>query len=118
MAKVYSAPEGFDPPEIEVGLPWKEWKKRDQEYIDRLAAHVKETAYTDDPLIGEVIQFSIADGYAQYMVWNTEPLELIHLELGDAWQIPDAHARGIRLADVRTMVALQKKLDTLFGDKE
>jgi hypothetical protein len=34
----------------------------------------------------------------------SKPLTLVHLELGDAWHIPEAHARGLRLADIKAMV--------------
>jgi hypothetical protein len=73
MATIYSAPEGFDPPDITANITWKEWEKRDQDYIERLAAWVKETSKSSDPIIGKIVRFGVADGYAQYMVLNVKP---------------------------------------------
>ena len=109
MATIYSPPPGFEPPIITPD-DYKEhrWEAIESEYIERLAQDARRTTPAN-PLVGKVVHFPIADGYAQYMVWRTKPLQLMHLNLGDGWSIPDAHARGLRLADVRTMIENERR---------
>ena len=57
------------------------------------------------PLLGEILRWQRADGYAEYMVWSTDPLTLIHLPVGDAWTVEAPLIRGLNLADVEDMVA-------------
>lgn len=113
MAKVYAAPAGFETPNIGVGADWQAEEAR---YIERLATEARRHA-ANNGLVGEVVRFHVADGYAQYLVWSTSPLQLIHLELGDCWQIPEAHARGLNLSDIRALVERDKPLKKLFAEK-
>lgn len=120
MAKVYAPPAGFDPPDFEDSLVDGRYdmKLDDQlhnDYFDRLSAEAKRLNSGD--LVGEMIHFPVADGAAQYMVWKQKPLQLIHLPVHDAWQIPEAHARGLNVTDVRAMVQSDKRLAELFGRK-
>jgi len=62
-----------------------------------------------------VIRFPRGDGYAQYMVWRTRPLSLLHLPVGDAWDLPDYQIRGLRVKDVRDIVARERGLRELFS---
>ena len=125
MATVYSAP--IDPPVIEDddwkipvvdGKPRHElspWRIKTDKYIAELAEQAQQNG--TDPLLGETISFPVADGYAQYMIWNTKPLQLIHLEVGDAWQAHPILLRGLRISDVREQVAADKRLKELFGSR-
>ena len=69
----------------------------------------------DDDLVGEIIRFQRGDGYAEYMIAKTEPLELIHLEAGDAWEVEPALIRGLNLADVSDMVERERRIRDLFA---
>ncbi len=66
-------------------------------------------------LVGEIIRFQIADGYAQYMVKKEKPLQLVHLHIGDAWHADPILIRGLRLSDVRQQVSQEKKLTSMFS---
>jgi len=100
-AKVYSAPE-------EVKLPdntfdnVKDWVTNDNKYIESLKQHLREIGY-DGKNMGEILKFPAADGYAQYMVISMKPLQLVHLELGDAWTF--------QYANLLTATEVQKKID-------
>lgn len=100
-AKIYSAP-------VEINLPEntfdnvKDWVKNDDDYIKELRSHLKTLGYIGKN-VGEIIQFPVGDGYAQYMVVSMKPLRLIHLELGDAW--------CFRYANLLTAKEVQKKID-------
>ncbi len=59
-----------------------------------------------------LLQFPVADGYALYIVNRTRPeIELIFVPSGDAWQIPEAHLRGLRISDITN----QMKMRDLFN---
>lgn len=115
--KVYSTP--VPAPEFEESMVDGRYShEKDDEVTERYIAQVK-TWLTDHgyhhKLTGEVVRFPIADGYAQYMVANATTL--IWLPLGDAWQIPDAHARGLRISDIKAEIDRARKFRELFSAK-
>jgi len=105
MATVYRAPEPA--PDIDY-RDWQKYEADEAAYIERMQIAAR-LGNAGKPLVGEIVRFPIADGYAQYIVWNTKPLTLVWLEVGDAWSIPDAHSRGLRLADVEAMVRYEQR---------
>lgn len=50
-----------------------------------------------------LVRFQIADGYACYFIVSRKPLVLQHVRYGDGWRIPEAHIRGLREQDIRTI---------------
>jgi hypothetical protein len=117
MATAYSAPEGFEPPEIVLDdFRTGAWETKENDYIERLATEAKKNGTSN--LLGEVIRFPRGDGYAQYLVWRTKPLQLIWLELGDAWQVEPALIRGLRVADVREQVERAARMQELFSQQK
>jgi len=66
-------------------------------------------------LVGSVVRFGVADGYAQYMIASEKPLTLVHLHFGDGYQIPEAHIRGLRLSDLRKQISFDKVLEKHLG---
>ena len=116
MATAYSAPEGYDPPEFDIDdYRTGAWQQKEADYIARLADRAKMNG--TNPLLGEVVSWPRGDGYAQYMVWQTKPLQLIHLAIGDAWQVEDVLIRGLRVADIRAMVERSRAIAALFARK-
>jgi hypothetical protein len=111
MATAFSAPEGFDPPAFNMDT----WQRDEQDYLVRLSDRCKMNGTSD--LLGETIQFPRGDGYAVYMVWNTRPLELIHVAIGDAWQVEDALIRGLRVSDIQRQVDRAAAMRALFASK-
>lgn len=65
-----------------------------------------------------IVRFQVADGYACYYVKSFKPLVLQLIPAGDAYQIPAAHMRGLRLDDIREMIEREKRLRELFSRKE
>lgn len=60
-------------------------------------------------LIGFIMTFPVGDGYALYRVVSTKPFKLEHLALGDAYSIPDAHIRGLKLEDAKQQQRFDKE---------
>lgn len=115
MAKIYSPPAGYEAPSIDDCFVDGHYDRHlddkiHAEYLARLAEFVKRSkrntvaTHKDGDLIGEVVHFPYADGAAAYMVWNVKPLELVHLAIHDAWQLDEAHERGLRVSDIRQIV--------------
>ena len=61
-----------------------------------------------------LVQFPVADGYAQYIVRSLSPLKLQHVNAGDAWQVSYATIRGLRRADVEAQWERAKAWKRLF----
>lgn len=91
------------------------WMEREAERL--LAVQKAARAASKGDLVGEILRWQRADGYAQYMVVSQKPLILAHLAIGDAWQVEAALIRGLRLTDVREMVERERSLRKLFSKK-
>jgi len=104
-----------------VGIPWVEG--RDWQEHDRLedaaveAAKAELRAGADGPLVGEEINWPRGDGRACYLIARESPLTLVHLAIGDAWEVEHALIRGLRLADARRMVEADRRLRALFAKR-
>ncbi len=121
MAKQFRAPTEIPLPEYDIRLSNEENDKRETDYLNKLKAlslsrynlpNVVKPKRID--LIGEIIRFPRADGYARYLVWNVSPLQLIWLELGDAWQVEGALIRGLNLQDVIQKVEGERAFARMF----
>jgi hypothetical protein len=88
----------------------------DKGYFDRFRlaqkeeiANVKQeikllrAANPKNPLIGKIMRYPAADGYAQYLICSTKPLILQHVKIGDAWLASGMEIRGTRLQDVKML---------------
>ena len=79
-----------------------QWEKLDGEnirtYLNRTKALLE--AIPQEEIIG----FPVGDGKALYYVASVNPLQLQHIPYGDAYQIPLAHMRGLRPADVYRLI--------------
>jgi hypothetical protein len=101
--KVYATPKDITPPAFEDAMvDGKYSMEKDDEltqrYFEELRAWLKRNNCTHRKA-GLIVRFPVADGCAQYMIMNAT--SMIWLPLGDAWQIPDAHARGLRISELQ-----------------
>lgn len=122
MAEVFTTPEGFrDPPSYEGADTMQEafntLREAEEEWLAELVEWCQTNTDSRSELVGEVIHFPRGDGYAQYMVFRTKPLTLLHIPLGDAWDLPDYQLRGLRVKDVRELVRSDRALKDLFASK-
>jgi hypothetical protein len=123
MAKVYRVPDDRPPPAFEDYFGkgksgcWDAYEKAQQDYLKSLQEWAR-LRYGPSPYIGEIVRFGVGDGNAVYMILRLKPCEIMHIPIGDAWQIPAAHARGLKASDLRGMVERDRKLTELFpGNK-
>lgn len=97
--------------ETDYTLGREAWMTQEEQQISDYRA----TLTNRGSVIGKVVQYPIADGYAQYMVVKEKPLQLVHLSVGDGYQIPDAHLRGLKLSDIIAEIRRQTKMAELFS---
>jgi hypothetical protein len=117
MAQLARAP--LAPPEFDYRGEPDEWRKQEQTYIDRLARAARDAnPRSKSPLIGRTVRFSVADGYAVYVVWSVSPLVLVHVATGDGYAISAAHLRGLTLRDIKALVANEDMWSNLTDDHE
>jgi len=102
-AVVYGAPDSIPLPSLD------EWPEGDAAYVEKLRIWCLNNTGSDSDLVGEEISFPEGDGMARYMVFDTHPLTLVWIELGDAWETSAIMMKGLELSDVRDMVARNRK---------
>lgn len=113
MAKIFSPPEGFTPPEIRGGQNIRKYIKDCEAYIERVQAWARE--HGDCPEAGELVAFPVADGKALYVVMSLKPVKLIHVDTNDAYHFQYAHR--LTAKDVREEVRRSRALSGIFGRK-
>ena len=107
MAKVFAHPEHIKVPSLGNYETYGDEVKRFEAELKEFC--VQESKCKD---AGEIISFPIADGKAMYMVFQYS--KLIHIPTYDAYQIPEAHARGLRKDDIVKLIKSAKAIAELF----
>lgn len=64
------------------------------------------------------VRFPFADGHAVYEVRGQKRYTLHHVPVGDAWEIPYAHLRGLRKDDIDSNLAYQDMLSKMFSESK
>lgn len=110
MVTVYSPPRDIEQPKLDFSS-FDDYQKQSVEYIEKLKQWLYNTGrrggYT-----GTVIQFPVADGYAQYMIVSIKPARVIHLPLLDAYAWP--YIERMDGAFLREEAEKSKNLKELF----
>ena len=109
MGKIYAPPENIKPPDFKILLDEgnKAYDKAEEKYIEEVRAFVKKRK-PRAKFVGEIVRWGVADGFAAYMIASLRPVELIHLELGDAYQFQMAHRATAD--DLSKMVEADQKM--------
>lgn len=81
---------------------WQATMKKDDATLAKLEAEDKRRE--PGQIVGAIIRFPVADGYAAYRVSKEKPLMLEWIPFGDAWQADVALIRGLTIADVRKRI--------------
>lgn len=109
MAKIYGIPAELEKIfEPDYSASFDKWQKQEENAVESLRKWCKEFTTSKNPLVGEIFRIPMGDGYANYMVFQTKPLEMIHIPVGDAWSAPEYQTRGVNLQDVKNQVNANK----------
>jgi len=112
MAKIFSVPKEIKVPKLD----WNDipsYDSAEKKFIKDLAEFLKTKSTCEH--VGEELLFPYADSYARYMVFSINPLQLIHLPLGDAWEYP--YIERLTATDILNKINQQKSLLAFFGSK-
>lgn len=107
MGKVYSAP--IPAPKMD----YDNWARDERKYMTKLREWARMNS--KDPNAGDVIKFSVADGYAVYVVLSLKPVKLIHVNLGDGYSFQ--YVDRLTAKDLKARIAAEKALTRLFDTK-
>ena len=110
MAEIYSAPSEVKLPKLDFSSMGT-YNKDCERYISDLTKYIKDMGYKGKN-VGEIVKFTAADGYAQYMVLSMKPLKLIHIPLMDAYEFPYVHLMTAK--EITQKLEGQKQLENLF----
>lgn len=94
--------EGFDG-------SWNDQQKKLDELLE------KSHNLPEGEIIDGVISFQVADGYAMYRVVSMKPLKVQHIPFGDSYRVDNMTIRGMRLKDVKDILARERALYQLFA---
>ena len=113
MATLVPTPKKLmDALEFKTGEDYAAYHKRSE------AAFAELQKVSDELPVGEVVgailSFPYADGKAFYQVLSTKPLRLCHIPYVDAYHVGDPTIRGLRLADIKAMVAQDRRWREMF----
>lgn len=113
MGKIYNTNGIATPPIVTsffgVGRSenWlEEYEDKCKEYVEEVKNWAKEKG--KGKYSGEEVYFPHADGYARYVIISLKPLELLHLNVGDAWDLP--HIERLTASDLIKKVESQRSL--------
>jgi hypothetical protein len=110
MAKVFDSPS-----EIKLPAFSMETYKADEE---KFLIELKDFVIKRKPgkNVGEIVRFSYADGYAQYMIASMKPLELVHIPTGDAWHLP--YVNRLTAKDIQANLDFENHWKTAKKNKD
>jgi len=87
--------------------PYAEYEAKVEKWLEDLKSGYRKLAKGD--LVGEIVRFQIADGYAQYMIVKQRPFTVAHLDILDGYSALGATIRGFRLQDARAQVEVRRR---------
>lgn len=87
--------------------------KAEMDVLGELQA--KSDALVSGEVLGALLSFPVADGYAHYLVVKERPLTLQHVPYVDAYQLPAAHVRGINKTEVLMKLEQRRKWAKITG---
>jgi hypothetical protein len=115
MARICSVPAevGIKPEFGDFGHDFTKYTAATEKWIAAIIAYVKKNGSGE--LKGEIVRFPVADGHAQYVVFSSKPLQLIHLPVYDAWHFQ--YANRLTVKDIKEEVRRGKALKAMFASR-
>lgn len=110
MGKVFTPPK-------EIKVPEFDWKDREKgeaaeaQFMKDLADYCK-NRNPNEKYAGELIEFQVGDGYAQYMIASLKPVQLVHIPLGDSWEF--RYVTKLSKTDIIKQIEAEKAFNKIF----
>lgn len=96
---------------------FREYYNAEEKEVSKMFDRSEQLDHKNGEIIGAILKWQRADGYALYQVVNDDPLTVVHLNCGDAWRVEPALIRGLRKQDVIHQLKRQAGLRKLLGGK-
>jgi len=91
----------------------KSYKECEASYDRQIAAWARNFSRgTGGDMVGKTIRFLVADGHAEYMVSDQEPLTLVHVNAFDGYEAHPLLIHNLNEDDVRAMIELDNRVIT------
>lgn len=84
-------------------------KEEDTQYVKEVIDWCQENGR--GPLKGRIIEFTVGDGFARYVVYSAA--SVVYLNTTDGYQIPAAHMRGLFKRDIASMVECYRHMQEM-----
>jgi len=113
MLKVWLAPKNIKVPQIKFKKGQFDrdgYKKAEKVYYKAVEDYCKREG--SGKYKGKIVRFPVADSYAEYMVLSTRPCELVHLEIGDAWEY--RYIDKLSAKDIIKEIESEEEMQKLF----
>ena len=94
-------------------IDWQDYDKSSYEKQLNDLIDTSDQVDVTKTLVGVVISFQVADGYAYYRVSKDKPLTLQHIPFCDAYQVHPATIRGLGKQDIVATACFQKAIRNL-----
>lgn len=115
MAKISDKPHSGD--WEFTGEPIEEYLERTRNQLSQLQKESRQVDIDAGDVVGLILRYPVADGYAWYVVVKDRPLTLQHIPYCDGYRIPDAYIRGLRKQDIIADALRERGIAKLFAAK-
>lgn len=106
-------PNPYPLPPLHGGGDFRERIAAQQTEMEKLRA--KSRALPPGDIVGAVLQWQRADGYAIYIVTNDRPLTVQHIDFMDGYTVEAALLRGLTKTDVLDMLDRDRRFAAIFS---
>lgn len=113
MPTIYSGIEGIALPKM-VWSNFDGYQKDCEIYLSKLKTYAKK--HNVGVNVGEIVQFPVADGSADYMLLKRKPLQIVHIGTMDAYETNLAKTLSLKTIDM--MVDQRKRVNKLFSKEK
>lgn len=103
---------------VELIVPTLDDIQKHMDSLDSLVERSRKVDPQGESLVGALLKFSVADGYAYYAVVEDkggDNFAVAHAPYLDAWTVHPALIRGLSRQDVIDQLERTRGMDRLFG---
>ena len=112
MATLAANPYPLPPLDYRSGVPYEQQPNHVE--LMRLIEESDNLDLDAGEIVGGVLKWQRADGYAWYRVSKERPLTLQFIDTGDGYTVEDALIRGLNKQDVLTMLHRERRIRQAF----
>lgn len=113
--QVYATPESLPAPQFDIDSTADAYDKLCDEHSEKLKTWLKAHGYPGANT-GKTVRFSVADGYAVYMLAEGKKSMLVHLDYWDGYNFPEV--KFLPKKEILARIKQEEELSKLFGSRK